>query len=202
MRRMLIPVASLALLGATMPETRFVVTLPPALAADAGGRPLIFAESATANNETADAVDVGDRDEHAVSVTARDLAGFGTDRAATIDTEEIAFPHGFSALPPELYRVQAVLDRDGSYNYGGRGPGDLVSKVETVRFPLAAVPSIALDHAVPAERDQFDVRGLPPKAAEQILASRTHLHDEPVTSDLLTRFRGSAVPRRRLRRGF
>lgn len=39
---------------------------------------------------------------------------------------------------------------------------------------------------------QFDVTGLPPRAAEQIIASRPHLHDERVASRALTRFRGSA----------
>ncbi len=112
-------------------------------------------------------------------------------RAVTIDTQELAFPKGFAAMAPGAYRIQAVLDRDGSYNYGGRGPGDLVSKVVTVQFPLGAMPSIALDHVLPPETDPFDTTGLPPRAAEQIAASRPHLHDERIASDLLTRFRGT-----------
>ena len=81
-----------------------------------------------------------------------------------------AFPQSFTALPPGLYRVQAVLDRDGSHKFGGCGPGDLVSKGVTLPLPLASVRSIALDHAVLSELNQFDVEGLPPRAAEQSVA--------------------------------
>ena len=191
MRGAFVPAAALVLLGAAMPETQFTVTLPPALAEQAGGRLLLFAEPATPENAGADTVDIGDFNHHAVSVAASDLAGFGKDHAVTINADEVAYPQGFAALPPGLYRVQAVLDRDRSYNYGGRGPGDLVSKVVTLLLPLTTVPSVALDHVVPPERDQFDITGLPPKAAEQILASRPHLHNERIASPLLTRFRGS-----------
>jgi enterochelin esterase-like enzyme len=84
-----------------------------------------------------------------------------------------------------------VLDRNGDYAYGGRGPGDLLSKVVTVRFPLISAPSIALEDAVPPAAGQFDTAGLPPRAAEQITASRAHLHEETITSEVLTRFRGT-----------
>lgn len=191
MHATVLPAAAFVLLGAAVPETRFAITLPTTVAEDTGGRLLLFAEPVTSDSATIDTVDVGGPDHRAVSVAARDLAGFGKGRIATIDTEEIAFPQGFAVLPPGLYRMQAVLDRDGSYNFSGRGPGDLVSKVTTIRLPLTSVPSIALDHVVAPERDQFDVTGLPPKAAEQILASRPHLHEEPIPSTLLTRFRGS-----------
>jgi len=186
---LLLPLAA-TLLGAAMPETRFAVTLPPDVAADAGGRLLLFAEPATPANASAETVDTGESGGE-VSVAGRDVAGFGARHIATIDTQEAAFPKGFAALAPGEYRVQAVLDRDGDYNYGGRGPGDFVSKVMTVRFPLASIPSIPLDHALPPATDQFDVAGLPPRAAEQITASRPHLHDERIASDVLTRFRGT-----------
>lgn len=185
-------VAAVLLAGASPPDTQFEVVLPPTLAGDAGGRLLIFTEPATAANEGADAVDLNGADQQSVSVAGRDVAGFGPARSVTIDAGDAAYPAGLATLPPGSYRVQAVLDRDGSYNYGGRGPGDLVSKVVTVRLPLASAPSIALDHAVPPERDQFDVAGLPPRAAEQIAASRPHLQNERVASPLLTRFSGTS----------
>lgn len=191
MRTLIVAAAALALTGATRLETRFTVTLSPTLMETASGRLLIFAEPATPDNATKDSVDVGGPDRSAVWVAARDVPGLSRAGAAVIDTDVTAFPRSFAALPPGPYRVQAVLDRDGSYNYTGRGPGDLVSKVMTVRLPLSTVPSIALDHAVPPEPDQFDVTGLPRKAAEQILASRPHLHDERIASPLLTRFRHS-----------
>ena len=192
MRALWLATSAIALLGDAVPETRFTVTLPPTVAQHAHGRLLLFAEPATAGNATADTVDIGDPDWPDVFVAARDLDSFGTARAVTIDTGQTVFPRSFASLSPGLYRVQAVLDRNGSYGYGGRGPGDIVSRVITLRLPLSSAPSIALDHAVPPEPDQFDVAGLPPRAAEQIVASRAHLHEERIASPLLTRFRGSA----------
>lgn len=185
------PSLACLLVGATLPETRVIITLPPDLAADVGGRLLLFAEPATPANGSADRVDAGDPDAVGVSVAARDVAGFGPARAVTIDAQELAYPEGFAALAPGAYRMQAILDRDGNYAYGGRGPGDLVSKVVTVRLPLASIPSIALDHALPPESDQFDTVGLPAVAAAQIAASRPHIHEERIASPLLTRFRGT-----------
>ncbi|UAK23767.1 alpha/beta hydrolase-fold protein [Sphingomonas nostoxanthinifaciens] len=190
--RAVLAILALALIGATAPETRVTVTLPPGIAGDAGGRLLLFVEPATAGNGSAGHVDVGDPASTGVSVAARDVSTFGTDRTITIDTGRTAFPDSFATLPAGEYRVQAVLDRDRDYAYGGRGPGDLVSRVVTIRFPLTSSPTIPLDHAVAPEPGQFDTAGIPPRAAEQIAASRPHLHDERIISKLLTRFRGKS----------
>lgn len=187
-RHLIIVAATLTLTGAAAPENRLTVTLPRALVEDAGGRLLVFAEPATPDNEDTDTVDIGDGDRREVFVAGRDVARFGPGRVAVVDAGRNAFPHSMAALPPGLYRMQAVLDRNGDYAYGGRGPGDLVSRVVTLRLPLASMPSIALDHIAPPGPDQFDVAGLPPRAAEQVLASRAHLHEERVASPLLTRF--------------
>ncbi|WP_443024274.1 alpha/beta hydrolase [Sphingomonas sp. PR090111-T3T-6A] len=192
MRLFFVPIFTLGLVGAAAPETRVTVSLPPDLAGDAGGRLLLFAEPATPGNANADEVDTDATDRNGVSVAGRDVAGFGSGRAVTIDTQDTAFPKGFATLAPGDYRVQAVLDRNGDYNYGGRGPGDLVSKVATIHFPLTSVPSIPLDHAAPPETDQFDTTGIPPAAAQQIAASRAHLHEERIVSSALTRFRGTS----------
>ena len=181
---------ALSLMGAARPETRIAVTLPPAVQGNAAGRLLIFAERVTTAHASVDSVDIGGP-ETEVAVAARDLSDFGTDHRAVIDTNDLAFPAGFSSLPPGDYRVQAVLDRNGDYNYAGRGQGDLVSKVVTVHLPLASLTEIALDHAVGPDPDQFDTTGYPPAAAAQIAASREHLHDERIASPSLTRFRGA-----------
>lgn len=189
--RVVYPLTALVLMGAAAPHADVAVELPIKLAPDAAGRLLVFAEPATPANAAADSIDVAEPGQPTVSVAARDGASFGKRRIVTVDTERNAFPDGFSALRPGAYRVQVVLDRDGSYAYGGRGPGDLISRVVTLQFPLDTVPSIALDHAVPQELGQFETTGLPPKAAEQILASRAHLHDERIASPLLTHFGGA-----------
>ncbi|WP_238538969.1 esterase family protein [Novosphingobium sp. AP12] len=180
---------ALWLMGAAHPETRITVTLPAIVEGNAPGRLLIFAERERAADANVDAVDIGDPDAK-VAVAARDVSDFGTDRRAVIDTDDLAFPMGFASLPPGDYRVQAVLDRNGDYNYAGRGPGDLVSNVVTVRLPLASPAEIALDHAIGPGPGQFDTAGYPPAAVAQIAASREHLHDERIVSPSLTRFRG------------
>lgn len=180
-----------ALLGAAMPETRFAVALPSNLAGSTAGRLLLFAEPATPDNTQAEEIDTDATDRNGVSVAARDVTSFGPDRTVTLDAQETAFPQDFATTAKGDYRVQVVLDRNGDYNFTGRGPGDIVSKVVTVRFPLASVPSIALDHVVPPESDQFDTTGISSAAAAQIAASRPHLHEERIASDLLTRFRGT-----------
>jgi pimeloyl-ACP methyl ester carboxylesterase len=167
------------------------VSLPETIAGDAGGRLLLFAEPATSENANADEVDTDASDKNGVSIAACDVAGFGPIRTVTIDTRQLAFPQNFATKARGAYRVQVVLDRNNDYDYTGRGPGDLVSKVVTVQFPLSSMPSIVFDHVVPPEADQFDTRGLPPAAADQIAASRPHLHDERIISPALTRFRGT-----------
>lgn len=186
--RLGLPLVAPGLIGAAAPETRIAVTLPPRLAAQAGGRLLIFAQQAASPAADPASVDLGAPD---VSVAARDVASFGPARSATIDTRAAAYPQDFAALPPGDDRIQAVLDRHGDYNYAGRNAGDLVSPVTMVHLPLTGVPAIALDHAVPPARDQFDTTGLPPVAAAQIATSRPHLHDESVASPLLSRFHRS-----------
>lgn len=190
-RLLLLPLPALALIGSAAPETRFDISLPAALGDDASGRLLLFAAPLSADNGRSEDIDIYGPDDARIFVAGRDVASFGTDHTVSIDAQESAFPTGISALAPGDYRVQIVLDRDGDYNYGGRGPGDLVSKVVTLRLPLRARPSIALDHRLPPAPAQFDVTGLPPRAAEQITASRPHLHDEQVVSKALTRFRGT-----------
>ena len=190
LRTLLLPIAAAGILGASMPETRFAVALPVGWSGDASGRLLMFLEPKTSGNERSDIVDVGNPDGPPVFVAARDLGSFGENRTVLVDAGETVIPHGIAELPPGLYRVQAVLDRDGSYSYGGRGPGDLVSKVLTVRLPLESAPSLVLSDVLPPEPAQFDVTGLPPRAAEQILSSQPHLHEERIASPLLTAFSG------------
>ncbi len=191
MRLLLLSIAVPAMLGAAMPETRFAVTLPSDFTGDADGRLLLFAEPAAPENANADEVDTDASDRNGVSLAARDVTGFGPAHTVTLDARDTAFPRDFAAAAKGDYRVQVVLDRNGDYNFSGRGPGDIVSKVVTVHFPLSSVPSIPLDHVIPPEADQFDTTGLPANAVAQIAASREHLHEERIASNVLTRFRGT-----------
>jgi hypothetical protein len=187
-RLLLASASAVLLIGAADPAPRLIVTLRPGLAADARGRLLVFAAPASGAEAHGEAVDL-ERGRQ-VWVAGRDVAGFGPGRSVKIDAATDAFPASLATLRPGSYRMQAVLDRDGDYNFAGRGPGDLLSKVVTVRLPLASTPTLPLDRAVPPAAGQFDTAGLPPAAAKQIAASRPHLHDERIASRALTRFRG------------
>ncbi|MEE4453374.1 hypothetical protein V2S85_17105, partial [Novosphingobium resinovorum] len=188
--RLMSVVPAFCLMGAALPDSRIAVTLPATVESAASGRLLVFAERVTAENASADAVDIGSP-EAKVAVASREVSDFGPDRRAIIDTNDVVFPKGFASLPPGDYHLQAVLDRNGDYNYSGRGEGDLVSKVATVSLPLSSPMKMALDHAIEPSPRQFDTTGYPPAAAAQIASSRGHLHDESIASPCLTRFRGT-----------
>lgn len=180
--------ATAAVAASGVSTDRIIATLPPSIAADATGRLLVFLEPSTAANAQTDMVDVGADD---VFVAGQDVVGFGEAHATIADLQVATASKPIATMPPGSYRMQVVLDRNGDYNYAGRGPGDLFSRVTTVALPLASAPVIPLDHEVPSEAGQFDVNGLPPRAAEQITASRPHLHEEVIPSAALSRFRGT-----------
>jgi enterochelin esterase-like enzyme/uncharacterized protein (DUF2141 family) len=180
--------------AAAVPETRMTVTLPASWQGDASGRLLIFAKPVKPADTDADKaeVDTSTFDPQAVSVAARDVATFGKERAAQIDTQEVAFPAGFAALPAGDYRVQAVLDRNGDYNYGGRGPGDLVSKVVTVHLPEQAPATIPLDMQLP-QRATWDFSSASKDTQDTIAAARPHLHEVLFQSPSLSAFWGRPI---------
>ena len=189
----------LALLGgvsatAAVPETRMIVTLPGSWKGDASGRLLIFAKPVKPSDTAADKAEVETApfDPHAVSVAARTVASFGKDRSVQIDTQEVAFPAGFAALPAGDYRVQAVLDRNNDYNYGGRGPGDLVSAVTIVHFPERGPATIALDHMLP-EKALWDVSDGSPQTQAAVAAAKPHIHEFLLDSPALSAFWGRPI---------
>lgn len=183
--------ASVALSGAA-PEsdTRVIVTLPASWAGDASGRLLLMAEPATDANAHADSIDANEFGSHAsVSTAGRDVATFGTDRSVPIDTGDTAFPASFATLPPGDYRVQALLDRNGDYGYGGAGPGDLVSQVVTLHWPQTSPATIALDHALPA-RASWDFSDDAVTEQRAVAAAKPHCDAIVYRSALLAAFSG------------
>lgn len=89
-------------------------------------------------------------------VAAREVHDLAPGAAVDINTDEIAYPRPFSNLAPGDYQVQAVLDVDHTYNYGGLAPGDLVSPVLALRGwtpGQGPEPQISLSTtAAPSER--------------------------------------------------
>ncbi|MBS0332918.1 MAG: enterochelin esterase, partial [Proteobacteria bacterium] len=99
-------------------------------------------------------------------------------------------------LPPGEYAVQAALDVHHSYNYEGRGAGDLLSPVVRLRLPLdAAAPAVTLDRAVPAA-DPWAQPWLKGREAAALAVARDHVSEVAFRSPALTAFWGRAVTMR------
>jgi hypothetical protein len=66
-------------------------------------------------------------DTRVAAIAAQEVKHLEPGAQVEVDADVAAFPAPFSQLTPGHDAVQAVLDRDHSYNYTGRGPGALVS---------------------------------------------------------------------------
>jgi len=102
----------------------FHVSLGQASATSVSGRPLVFAKPlGPADKRPVAAVNMDQIDTHATAIAAQEVAHLEPGATVELDADVTAFPTPFSQLKPGRYAVQAVLDRDHSYNYTGRGPG-------------------------------------------------------------------------------
>jgi enterochelin esterase-like enzyme len=101
------------------------------------GRLLVFAESAAAeagNKEEHEAgakkkVDISEFHPTNTSVAAVEVHDVSPGSAVEVDLDQTAFPAAFSTLPRADYELQAVLDADHNYNYGGRDADDWQAEV-------------------------------------------------------------------------
>ncbi len=161
----------------------FRVTLGPQFTAPVSGRLLIFLKEGTGDKE----IDVNPFLPSSVSIAAKEVYSWKPGVPLDIDTDSIAFPKGFSNLKPGDYQVQAVLDTDHSYNYGGRGPGDLISHVVPLKSWApgeGSEPALTLNSVVPERTPKS------PLSAEQQKKADAAAHLEDFTSPSLTRFSG------------
>jgi hypothetical protein len=162
------------------------VELGAAATQPTSGRLLLFAVDAKAAEAAAraeskgksSAVESVDADPFSgtvTSVAAREVSRWVPGQAIDVDTDRMAFPAGWSKLPPGDYLVQAVLDVNHDYNYMGRSAGDLVSKVVRLHLPAASVPAVALTKALPAEGDPWAVpESAPPGRRDNVTAAGRH----------------------------
>jgi hypothetical protein len=151
------------------------------------GRLLIFLQQ----GKGADSVDTDPFHPESVSVAAKEVHDLAPGAAVDVDTDDVAYPAGFSQLPPGDYQAQAVLDVNHSYNYEGREAGDLISPVTALAHfpaPSATEPLLTLNETVP-ERPP---RKSPLSEAEQQGAKRG-IQAEDFVSPLLSRFWGRPV---------
>ena len=108
----------------------FRVTLGPQFTTPVSGRILIFLTAGGGAKQ----VDENPFAPAAVYVAAKEASDLTAGTSVDVDTDDVAFPAGFSSLKPGDYQAQAVLDVNHNYNYEGRSAGDLVSDV----VPLAS----------------------------------------------------------------
>jgi S-formylglutathione hydrolase FrmB len=140
--------AALLLVGAAAAPVTVPVRLAGGIADHQSGRLLVFAKRVEPGAKLETSIDPTPFDPRSVAIAAREVEDFRSGAAVAVDGETGTFPTAFSALPPGTYRIQAVLDRNHDYNYGGRGAGDLVSDVVEVTLP-GPIPAIELKTEIP-----------------------------------------------------
>ncbi|WP_168076754.1 alpha/beta hydrolase-fold protein [Caulobacter sp. SSI4214] len=174
------------------------VQVGPRIEGAVSGRLLVFAQplataKADAKGGVIESVDVDPFAEHKGHVSAREVGTVRAGATIDIDLDGIAAPQAFSLLPPGEYAIQAVLDQNHSYNYNGRGEGDLISPVATLTLPLAAGTTLVLDKVEPAF-DPFNPPADAPKGtAERVAAARPHLTAIDFVSPSLSAFWGRPI---------
>ncbi len=99
------------------------------------GRLLVFARSAQTAaepGEEKDAVDISEFHPTSTFVAATDIDNAAPGSTVEVDLDQAAYPAHFATLTRGDYRLQAVLDLDHTYNYGGRDAADWESPVVSV----------------------------------------------------------------------
>ncbi len=172
---------SLAALAQQPQHLFFRVTVGSNFTAPVSGRMLVFLTAGTGAKQ----VDENPFAPTAVYVAAKEVSDLAAGKSVDIDTDDIAFPAGFSALKPGDYQAQAVLDVNHTYNYGGRSAGDLVSDVVSlVSFTpgQGSEPVFLLNEVVPE-------RPIHPDSPE----FKKSVHLEDFVSPALTAFSGRPI---------
>ncbi len=184
--------ASLPVQAASAAPVAVPVVTTRDLGDDAGGRLLVFAQKVEPGAKPQDEVDTSPFEPTGTAIAAIEVKHLAPGETALVGTDVDAFPTAWSKLAPGTYRLQAVLDRNHDYNYGGRGPGDLVSRVVEVKLP-GPVPTLTLDTEISA-RD-FDARlaSLPADKRAEVELGLRNVEAVDVPSPLMTGFSGRAT---------
>lgn len=186
----------------------FHVELGAASTQPTAGRLLLFAIDAktaeaaakaesNGKSSVVDGVDANPFRATETSVAAREVSHWIPGQEVDIDTDRMAFPAAWSQLPPGDYLVQAVLDVNHDYNYGGRGAGDLVSAVVKLHLPTGSIPTLILSKALPATGDPWSVPASASQAVRDgVAAARPHARLVDFVSPSLSAFWGRPIPMR------
>ncbi len=164
------------------------------------GRLLLFAvpaeaARAAANDGKVTSVQSSPFNPELASVAAREVTHLIPGQSVVVDADAIAFPAPFSQLPDGDYYVQAVLDVNHDYNYGGRGAGDLVSDAMLVHFEAGSTqPALSLTTVLPAHGDPWDMPAdAPQEIRESVEAAHAQTRAIDFTSPSLSAFWGRPI---------
>ena len=163
------------------PHLFFRIAAGPAVHDPVSGRLLIF----LAKGSGAKQVSVDELDPDATWVAAREVHDLAPGATVEVDTDDVAYPKPFSSLAPGNYQVQAVLDVDHTYNYGGLTAGDLESSVLTLEDWTpgeGAEPQLTLSSTASPDGE--------PKLSPADLQAATHLRLAAQQSAMLSQFSG------------
>jgi len=165
----------------------FRIQAAPSVMEPVRGRLLIFVKQGSGDKE----VDTTEFHFADTWVAARDISNLAPGGTVDVDADEVAYPRGFSAMPPGKYEAQAVLDVDHRYNYTGRGSQDWVSDAVSLGDwspSSGSAPVLILDRHPPEETKRNAARlGL---LAEAKLVGA---QEEELTSPVLSSFWGRPV---------
>jgi len=165
----------------------FRIVLGPDFKQPVSGRLLVFLEP----GQGAQTIDTNPFRPQAVYVAAKEIQDLAPGSGIEIDTDDIAFPSGFSSLASGDYQVQALIDLHHSYNYDGREPGDPVSAVVPLtHFSPGSSPEpvITINETVPEPKSPISS-----ESPEEQRAEAVHIREEDFLSPLLSRFWGRPI---------
>ncbi|MEO6235334.1 MAG: alpha/beta hydrolase-fold protein [Thermomonas sp.] len=166
----------------------------------ASGRLLVFAMPAdkaetAAKDGKVESVNTSAMAPAAVNVAAMEVPFLASGASVMLDADAIAFPRPFSQLPIGDYYLQAVLDSNHDYNYGGRGAGDIVSEPTKVRLGKSSrIPSLALTRVLPDRPDPWLLSDdAPDDERASMAASRAQTQPLDFISPALSAFWGREI---------
>ncbi|UGQ44783.1 alpha/beta hydrolase [Massilia endophytica] len=175
-----------------------LVKAAPSLGQPGPGRLLLFAEKVVEGKGAPAAVDADPFVKNQNFVAAREVSGINAGEAVRFYPGDLAFPVPVDQLPPGDYWVQALLDRDHSYGYSGRGAGDVASPVRKLHLPAAEPLTLELAEVLPGRSYWTRPDGKPLVKAEDKAEVERRITEFSVDSDALTAFWGT----RKALRGF
>ncbi len=119
----------------------FRVTAAASLPGPVSGRLLLFMKQGHGDKT----VNADEFRPEAVWIAAQEVHDLRPGASVEFDADTLAYPHPFREAPSGSWEMQAVLDVDHSYNYGGRGPEDWESAVVPVGGTLTLDHHSAVD---------------------------------------------------------